>query len=60
MILQNIITYSKEYKLWDVLTQDISTTPPTFLSHYHFTTLKEVMEEIEHPESCFSPRVNIS
>ena len=34
-ILQHIITPSPEHKIYDVLTQDISTTPPTFISHYH-------------------------
>jgi len=34
-IIQHIITPSQEHKIYDVLTQDISTTPPTFISHYH-------------------------
>ena len=34
-IIQHIITPSQEHQIYDVLTQDISTTPPTFISHYH-------------------------
>tara|TARA_B110000208_G_scaffold18850_1_gene23148 strand:+ start:5622 stop:5786 length:165 start_codon:yes stop_codon:yes gene_type:complete len=34
-IIQHIITPSEEHQIYDVLTQDISTTPPTFISHYH-------------------------
>ena len=48
MTLQNIITYSKELQLWDLLTQDISTEKPTFLTHFHFSNLKELFEEIEN------------
>ena len=47
MTLQFQITYSKELQLFDLLTQDISTDPPTFLEHYHFKTLTEVNKEIE-------------
>ena len=32
MTLQFQITYSKELQLFDLLTQDISTDPPTFLN----------------------------
>ena len=46
MTLQFQITYSKELQLFDLLTQDISTDPPTFLEHYHFKTLTEVNKEI--------------
>jgi hypothetical protein len=51
MTLQFQITYSNRYKraqLFDLLTQDISTNPPTFLEHYHFKTLSEVNTEIEN------------
>ena len=48
MTLQFQITYSKELQLFDLLTQDISTDPPTFLGHYHFKTLYEVNKEIEN------------
>jgi hypothetical protein len=51
MTLQFQITYSKEIgavQLFDLLTQDISTDPPTFLEHYHFKTLTEVNKEIEN------------
>ena len=48
MILQFQITFSKEHNIFDLLTQDISTDPPTFLEHYHFKTLTEVNKEIEN------------
>lgn len=48
MTLQFQITYSKELNIFDLLTQDISTNPPTFLDHYHFKTLSEVNKEIEN------------
>ena len=48
MTLQFQITYSKELQLFDLLTQDISENPPTFLEHYHFKTLSEVNKEIEN------------
>ena len=51
MTLQFQITYSKEIgavQLFDLLTQDISTDPTTFLEHYHFKTLTEVNKEIEN------------
>ena len=48
MTLQFQITFSKDQQLFDLLTQDISTNPPTFLEHYHFKTLTEVNTEIEN------------
>ena len=48
MTLQFQITYSKEHNLFDLLLQDISTNPPTFLEHYHFKTLSEVTTEIDN------------
>ena len=48
MTLQFQITYSKELNLFDLLTQDSNTNPPTFLEHYHFKTLSEVNTEIEN------------
>ena len=48
MTLQFQITFSNEFQIFDLLTQDISTNPPTFLEHYHFKTLLEVNKEIEN------------
>ena len=48
MTLQFQITYSNQLQLFDLLTQDISTNPPTFLEHYHFKTLSDVHTEIEN------------
>ncbi len=48
MTLQFQITYSKKHQVFDLLTQDISTNPPTFIdSYFPFKTLSEVNQEIE-------------
>ncbi|MDA9245705.1 hypothetical protein N9P20_00925 [Polaribacter sp.] len=48
MTLQFQITFDQELNIFDLLTQDISTNPPTFLEHYHFKTLSEVNKELEN------------
>ncbi len=47
MTLQFQITLDQENQIFDLLTQDISTNPPTFIEHYHFESLEEVHEEIK-------------
>jgi hypothetical protein len=48
MTLQFQITYHNDLRLFDLLTQDISTNPSTFLEHYHFETLLELNKEVEN------------
>ena len=48
------VQFSNEFQLFDLLTQDISTNPPTFLEHYHFKTLLEVNKEIENQMSLIN------
>ena len=54
MTLQFQITFHNELKLWDLLTQDISTNPPTFLEHYHFTTLDQVYKELQNQQDLIN------